>query len=1110
MKRVFKILITLLFIIIFPTVCSATDHNSQIEVGPGSTGFTKCAPNCKGIIRVNNFIGVRITFIDESGNAVAASGTRSFDYITYNKNSKTKSVYYNGYGGDRNKLSMSGGGNFSSSSVGVGNFKLFSEVISAYNTNAAATGYNIQARGIPSTGFTGGANWNFEKEANFFESLTSRTTDFVPERVNSFIKAIASVSGGFNADDLLYRITEGCGTGDNIYITMEPLFLWKNVDTNEYYFGSIADSYHFFGQVTNKIQELLYKIRYPDYINDVFRASEPSTPSRNKIVIQSPQDLLKTDGFAIGIDWANDPSSYCGSCEYKDGFFTYDNKMFPGNLEIPSKFSSIQDFAFSKRENGGAGCCELLKPKISTMPAEWQTKYKELCEEFNGDPNCCAQDPIEPGWIDGTVHNCCEDGGNSEAHEYDLDKLFCNDNDLHVYYYFPKCKTDYYLNKDTDLNEKYCKMFCTERVSVEIPGSISATSGRYFQLTTTSKGTKSPYIEGFKRCRIRVQYDVWEEDYRNVVEQEIQDYKDFQMKIANHIIYESAVKQPNVTGSITAKQSCKKWVKKTCSSGYGDCGNYVRTTETKTISYNYELYKFSILEKDYFWPRLNPTKLDNYSAYELEYYNGKDTARHKQFSTWQLPEQINKVNAEANSINCPSGYSKEGSPTRDKLPHEGAGYPNEDVPVVRTDWKNKADGANNKFKNTAREAKNLERELDKCDYYFDRKGGKLGGPYKGANAEENYEFDASMTFSYTQVYMDNEKGLLLDEQYIQFEEEPGCVISGPTPGPDGADKLADKRYSTEYSKTGNIEKLVDFGFEKDLKYATEQGFKEYLDDPYDADKLFTHDAKYRAECSWNEGENVYYTLTPNGGVSEITDVINFTEHGQEYRLHLSTLDGTYETHWNISGLGTNSKFDNFFLEKGNSCANEPASESSMFTCKIHVEYEIVLTGYCNGSNGTDTTVNVEDCDPYKEGYNLFTFKVVDAANLFPNGYSTSAGDVGYNWSSTEKGQEAKKEIEARGAADKTYSRENLTYSFVLSPTDMGHIKNYNAEANVDGGYSDFNMDCSCSGGSCISCKSRFLNELANGNVTYDGQQHSVTGWNNKQRTLDGVRSNLVW
>ncbi len=736
--------------------------------------------------------------------------------------------------------------------------------------------------------------------------------------------------------------------------------------------------------------------------------------------------------------------------------------------------------------------------------------------------NCCNEDPIEPGWIGGNVNNCCEDGGNSEAHEYDLDKLFCRDKDLQVDYYSPKCKTDYYVQEDTDLNEKYCKMFCTERVSVEIPGPITATSGRYFQLTTTSKGTKSPYIEGFKRCRIRVQYDIWEKDYNEVVKKEIENYNNFQYNETQYLIYkDGASHETNPHNNVKLSVSCHTETSYPCDKdgdGIKDesCSKTTcQNSKEGSYEYNYKKYYFSITDKRYHTVKLKDELVKNYSAYELM-HNTTPHVTHAQYSTWNLNEQIANANAALDSLASSCGCTTIDTKKRDKLPDEGAGYPNEDVPSVRDSWKNKADASNNAYNGAAREAKELEKDLDKCDYYFEPGGGKLGGPYKGADAEENYSFNASMDFSYTQVYMDNEKGLQMDEQYIQFEDEPGCEISGPTPGPDGEDKLAGKRYSSIYSKSGNTEKLVDFK-ESTLKYEeSPTGYQKYRDQQYDADKLFTHDAKYRAECSWKEGENVYYTLSPNGFVSEGTDFINFTEHGQEYRLHLSTLDGTYETHWKLIGLGSTDKtsgkgkFDDFFMSQGQTCANESPSETSMLTCKIHVEYEIVLTGYCNGSNGTDTTVNVEDCDPYKEGYNLFTFKVVDSTNLFPNGYSTDAGDVAYNWSSTDKGQTAKREIEARGAADKTYARENLTYSFVLSPTDMGHIKNYNAQANADGGYSDFNMNCSCSGDSCINCKSLFLNELANGNVTYDGQQHSVTGWNNKQTSLDGIRRKYGW
>lgn len=736
--------------------------------------------------------------------------------------------------------------------------------------------------------------------------------------------------------------------------------------------------------------------------------------------------------------------------------------------------------------------------------------------------DCCNENPIEPGWIGGNVNNCCEDGGNSEAHEYDLDQLFCYDKDLHVDYYNPKCKSDYYVQEDTTLNEKYCKMFCTERVSVEIPGPITATSGRYFQLTTTSKGTKSPYIEGFKRCRIRVQYNIWEKDYGEAVDNQVRNYNLYQKNEAWRQTYQDAVDKKldgqTSQGSVTLKfsASCSN-SKGESSPGKGDsCSAEVDMKDTKSATVKYTYYPFSKF-LDWYNVELDADKRKNYQAYEIKrsFWVGKTKAKYSDnwsaynfdYSNLESVKStiVGKKESDTDGrCHCETTWKFDGYELSNAEKHS------ENVESELAKYTRDTSSAMNAYNSAVTVAKQLEEDIDRCDNYFTK--------YEGADAERNYNFNASMDFSYTQVYMDNEKGLQMDEQYIQFEETPGCKITGPTAGPDGEDKLADKRYSPDYNKTGKNEKLTDFG--KQLQFDNLQkgtgGYIEYLDAPYDADKLFTHDAKYRAECSWDEGENVYYTLSPNGFVSEGTDFINFTEHGQEYRLHLSTLDGTYETHWKLIGLGSadktsgKGKFDDFFMSQGETCANESPSETSMLTCKIHVEYEIVLTGYCNGSNGTDTTVNVEDCDPYKEGYNLFTFKVVDAANLFPNGYSTSAGDIGYNWSSTEKGQAAKREIEARGAADKTYSRENLTYSFVLSPTDMGHIKNYNAQANADGGYSDFNMNCSCSGDSCINCKSIFLNELANGNVTYDGQQHSVTGWNNKQTTLDGVRRKYGW
>lgn len=806
-----------------------------------------------------------------------------------------------------------------------------------------------------------------------------------------------------------------------------------------------------------------------------------------------------------------------------------------GVITVSAPCNQDYKVGLSSMEAGVYACNDSHKnTQTLLMLAEEDTEAK-LWDDgkipCDGEGCCTTGTEIKPGHIEGSVNNCCEDGGNSEAHEYNLDDLFCRDDTLYVDYYYPKCKTDYYIQEDADLNEKYCQMYCTERVSVEIPGSITATSGRYFELTTTSKGTKSPYIEGFKRCRVRVQYDVWENDYRDLVDQQVISYNTFQENEAKRQTYEDAVKnkreKQTSQGAVTLKFSASCYEKKepscpTCGDGCEADYSNSKTIDTTVI---YDYYPFSKF-LDWYSVELDIDKRNRFQAYEIKKSSKAGRTSAKYSDNWSADNFdytnvenakstiVGKTHTETNGrCSCVATWKFDGYEPSNAEKHS------EKVEAALATYTQNASTAMSSYNSAINQAKQLEKDLDKCDYYFSPSGGLLGGPYKGANAKENYDFDATASFSYTQVYMDNDKGLQLDEQYISFKDTPGCVITGPTLGPDAVDNLKEKRYSKgRIGEYGDEELLHDFGKELSLGVLqkNEGDYENYLDKEYKADKVFTHDAKYRAECSWDEDDNVYYTLTPNGAASETTDFINFTEHGQEYRLHLSTLDGTYETYWRVSGLGSRQKgtskgkFDDFFKEQGTTCANESPSETSMFTCKIHVEYEIVLTGYCNGSNGSDTTVDPADCDPYKEGYNLFTFKVVDPSNIFPNGYSTSAGDVGYNWSSTDAGKQAKNEIESRGKADKTYSQEFLTYSFILSPTDMGHIKNYNVEANFGGGYSDFKMDCNCSGGSCVNCKSRFLNELANGNVTYDGTSHSVTGWSNKQTNLDGIRRKYGW
>ena len=718
---------------------------------------------------------------------------------------------------------------------------------------------------------------------------------------------------------------------------------------------------------------------------------------------------------------------------------------------------------------------------------------------------CCTEKPIEPGYIYGNVNNCCTDNTKSEAHEYDLDDLFCYSNDLKVDHYTPKCGTEYYVDENTGLNSKYCKMYCTERVSVEIPGAITATSGRYFKLKETSYGTKSPYIEGYRRCRVRVEYDEWEKDYKAQVQKQVNAYNEFQKNEAYRLTYSSA--------STTNKELVLK-----CKAECSNKGAYCK--KTWDFSTSYSQYRITTAY-DWYGVSTNglsisgATKMGSTSSEVGKWYSGNWKGNKDNFTPAKVNLFINQYynykNSSENVCNTTRGdqcnakwscWVEKGNIEETKSAASNVGDFNQFI----TNYSNAASQAQSQYTAATNAALALEKDLDKCDNYFgSSQHHAVSGNYKGSNASENYDFNAAVKFYYTQVYLNEEGKSVLDQQNIKFKDLPGCVVEGPILGPDYTDGLSGKKYGV----SGTSKKSLRDFRNATLSYQTGNGYTNYLDTTYKADPVYTHDAKYKVTCSWDEDEkNKYLTLVPNGSVSEQTSEINYTEHDREYRLHLTTFDGTYETHWKLSGLGTNGRFDSYFLNNGKTtCAGESPADTSMLTCKLHVEYEVILTGYCNGSYGTDTTVNPDDCDKYEEKMGLFNFRIVDPSNIFPGGTTQDGKEFAYNWVKEEKGLAVKAEIEKRGAEDMTYAPENLTYSFTLTPSDMKHIKNYNQERISYGGYSDFRLNCTC-GDACTKCKSQFIEDLSKGYVKYDSSNHTVTGWTGT-KTLTQVRSSVI-
>lgn len=756
-----------------------------------------------------------------------------------------------------------------------------------------------------------------------------------------------------------------------------------------------------------------------------------------------------------------------------------------------------------------------------------------------GGPLCCEEEPLD-NELDGVVANCCEETTHSYVKEYDLDDLFCYHDGLKVPHYWEKCGADAY--KDTEINE-YCDLYCTERVTIDVPGAITAKSGSYFTLTKNPVGnTTSPYIQGFKRCRIRVKYDTWEKDYIKVVREEVKAYNEYQKNMAFKLSYDNLIadgKSDTKTISISCSATASVDDCDTCGGdlipnsnppAYTDktsCGGASKsdsTTLSCTVKYKRHELKSSLL-KNYYGAKIkndnNDDKkpiVDNHLTVNMTYdaiKSGLANFSATGHSDWVATEidlsdcnakEADKEKEDAVSVSTTSCGS---DTAKWSCSYDASEITNHEVNLnsIKDSYAQSANSFANQLSAQATNAKNLEEKLSNCDTYFDTKSGN-----------EMYEFNPTMIFRYNQIYRNDSGRSSLATIEIPFKETPGCTITGPEKGDinyEGGMDTASPRYSETYG-TGN---MLATDFSGSLRYSERANdFSGMLDTTYNANKLFTHDARYKAVCEWEEEPNNVNTLVPNGAVNE-SAIANFTRHEYEYKVFLTTYDGTFETDWEINNIGENDKIDDFIREHGGTtCAGNTADKESKFSCALHVEYEIVYTGKCNG-----TTVNPDDCDPVKNVEGLFQFKVANPSDIFPTGTTTDTGaPIAKNWTDTAEGQATKAEIEQNGERGLTYAQERETYKFHLTPEIMRHIKNYNVTRNQGniGGYSDFNMTCDCpsqvqtntaqgGGVGCTKCRSNLLSDLANNSISYEGQTYTVKAWSS-QKSIDQVRNESHW
>lgn len=768
---------------------------------------------------------------------------------------------------------------------------------------------------------------------------------------------------------------------------------------------------------------------------------------------------------------------------------------------------------------------------IDTSGAPTQ-KYEDSINEgpyYEGvcGPTGCGTIPAD----EVEVNNCCEDSTTSKVSEPILNDLFCRDDDLKVDYYKLKSGINEYLQTNTDLDSNYCQMYCTERTQVDIPGALTATNGKYFQLSQNKvSGTYAPHTQSTKRCRIRVEYDKWLTDYRRQVDASVDAYNEYQKNKAYEASYRKAAseeteenkKTETVTVRCVKEDSCSEYIPGTqvCKPG--------KTIRGYTASDSFDLhyYEHNFISHNY--ERI--ARNSSLSAENIRHVGNFSTNISK---TYKILDYDSVKGAVGNFIRDHSDASCSVSSDMYNAAGnaENSGLYFDDVTADANNYKSAADGNNSAYTAAIGQIQTLQKTLTRCDKYF------TDDSVSSTNsAEQMYNLPTSLSsFKYTQIYQDDYGNPKQTQVTVGFEGSCQYTRETDVSTPDTfAVSGTGGNYSTTYGAGFASMKVLG----KNLYYSNTTSssfFTNFVtDEIYAADKMFWHDGRYTATCDWNRTDVDKYTvgtdgkvvttnpstddsayrLVPRGEVYNYkSSLVNYSEHEFVFS-YSSSYDGKFETYWDLKGLGENSKFDKYFEDGAGTCANQNPGDTSLLTCSLSSFHGGSFYGCCCGdSNGT--TYSTTTCDPYDDKAVKYEFKIVDPAKMFP------ANTDGYadNWKTT-LGNTAREAIEELGKNLSTYSPKTLSYSFVLTPSDMKQIKKYNSILNSYGGYTDSDLTCDCSevqgdgnkdnGKSCTKCTSSFLDNLASGKILKD--QTLIGGWNRSDKSIAEVRKsgNVIW
>lgn len=424
------------------------------------------------------------------------------------------------------------------------------------------------------------------------------------------------------------------------------------------------------------------------------------------------------------------------------------------------------------------------------------------------------------------------------------------------------------------------------------------------------------------------------------------------------------------------------------------------------------------------------------------------------------------------------------------------------------------------FKDAVKVVEQLYYDLQNCNFYVDPAGKRTEFPEKIINyytdlKAEYHKDDTTVTPNKSNG--GSIKDYLLDQAYCETKEECVSLVLGyeddygvETEFSKNVGNVSSRLNNNYYCKNSNSTKCYEY--KQDIEVEIKNSNKTTKHD-----RIVCEGVGTSAKC-WSKTINLptndhatFITVTEadfwqpksykasvyTGVVSEddgSTGEGNSTPLGKEVfpvsnksRKDASGRDkgstGSYNVNHKYSNLGltTTEKFDYEYA-----CSYDVYNTTKYYDCETNENGVTDLTKCKNPCYELKDGVPVitDSCDIWTPKDNNsksygFIYRNVDVGNLFPG---EDIRDSGINWSSKTDVIDA---IEK--TADKIYTTDDyLEYRYVLTPSNIRQIREYNNSQNSNGGYLNETLE-NCTmvdddGGlkSFTECKSSFLNEVKAG------------------------------